>query len=141
MIPIGNPGEKKKASASLCQKWEHMSLPPTRGLKGGQKDKPYRIFKEVARFHSPHFATLQTALRLRVLKLSSQHKVCERPQPVQICRIVIRVLQSSKYAVLPTPQCCFVAPRPRSPPAFGALYGIRSTSPGPTSSRFLLGKP
>ncbi len=78
----------------------------------------------------------QTALRLLVLKLSSQHKVCERPQPVQICRIVIRVLQS-----LPTPQCCFVAPRPRSHPASGAVYGIRSTSPGPTSLRFLLGGP
>jgi hypothetical protein len=44
MIPEGNPGEKGTANISLCQKWEHIPLPPE-GLQGGQEDKLYHMFK------------------------------------------------------------------------------------------------
>jgi hypothetical protein len=67
---------------NLCQKWEHMSLPPTRGLQSGQKDKPDQVFKEVAHCQRIHSSTLQTARWLRVLKFASQQKLCERSLPV-----------------------------------------------------------
>jgi 1,6-anhydro-N-acetylmuramate kinase len=51
-----------------------MSLPPQGGLQGGQKDKPYRVFKEVARSQSLHFANLHQAMGLRFFSLSSQQK-------------------------------------------------------------------
>jgi hypothetical protein len=68
MIPEGMGNGKH----NLCQKWEHKSLPPTEGLQGWQKDKPYQMFKEVAHSQSLHSSTPQTATRLRVLELSSK---------------------------------------------------------------------
>ena len=63
----------------LSQNKNILRQPPKGGLQDGQKDKPDRMFKEVARSQSLHLTNLQKAMRLRGLRLSQKEHLRQAP--------------------------------------------------------------
>ena len=58
---------------------KNLRQPPKGGLQGGQKDKSYQMFKEVAHSASRPLTNLQTAMRLDCLKLSQKEHLRQAP--------------------------------------------------------------
>jgi hypothetical protein len=60
-----------------------MSLPHKGGLQGGQKDKPYQMFKEVAHSQSLHLTNLQKGMWLRIFNFP-QPNMYDGPKPCKL---------------------------------------------------------
>jgi hypothetical protein len=63
----------------LSQNKNILRQPPKGGLRGGQKDKPDQMFKEVAHSRSLHLTNLQEAMRLRGLMPSQKEHLRRAP--------------------------------------------------------------